>query len=184
MASINLFAEGASCASKTFRCATICFDSMENRRQELSVGMALAQWKAHSNPAQDLILKTNNQGDEFMPTGKRKESGGASVPLINFDEIAAERESFKLSWTVLANLRDYVAYVRDVTGRETTPDDVVDKGMRRLFDADKGFRQWLQKKNSESRNKTKHAKAEKPAKLEKPLSDGKAESSNDPFSRS
>jgi len=146
--------------------------------------MALAQWKAHSNPAQDLIPKTNHQGDEFMPTGKRKESGNASVPLINFDEIAAERESFKLSWTVLANLRDYVAYVRDVTGRETTPDDVVDKGMRRLFDADKGFRQWLQKKNSESRNKTKHAKAEKPAKLEKPLSDGKAESSSDPFSRS
>ncbi len=119
-----------------------------------------------------------------MPTGKRKESGGASVPLINFDEIAAERESFKLSWTVLANLRDYVAYVRDVTGRETTPDDVVDKGMRRLFDADKGFRQWLQKKNSESRNKTKPAKIEKPAKLERPLPDGKAESSGDAFPRS
>lgn len=119
-----------------------------------------------------------------MPTGKRKESASASVPLINFDEIAAERESFKLSWTVLANLRDYVAYVRDVTGRETTPDDVVDKGMRRLFDADKGFRQWLQKKNSESRNKTKPAKIERPAKTERPLSDGKAESSGDAFPRS
>ena len=116
-----------------------------------------------------------------MPTGKRKESANASVPLINFDEIAAERESFKLSWTVLANLRDYVAYVREVTGREATPDEVVDKGMQRLFDADKGFRQWLQKKNSESRNKTKPAKIEKPV---KPLSDGKAESSGDAFPRS
>ena len=119
-----------------------------------------------------------------MPTGKRKESGSASVPLINFDEIAAERESFRLSWTVLASLRDYVAYVREVTGRDTTPDEVVDKGMQRLFDADKGFRQWLQKKNSESRNKTKPAKAEKSAKTEKPLSDGKAESSGDAFPRS
>ena len=119
-----------------------------------------------------------------MPTGKRKESTSASVPLINFDEIAAERESFKLSWTVLANLRDYVAYVRDVTGRETTPDDVVDKGMRRLFDADKGFRQWLQKKNSESRNKTKPAKAEKPAKIEKPSFDGKTESLGEGFLKS
>lgn len=119
-----------------------------------------------------------------MPTGKGKESASASVPLINFDEVAAEKESFKLSWTVLANLRDYVAYVRDVTGKDTNPDEVVDKGMRRLFDADKGFRQWLQKKNSESRNKTKPAKAEKPAKIEKTPSDGKAESSSDAFPRS
>jgi hypothetical protein len=131
-----------------------------------------------------LIPKNNHQGDEFMPTGKRKVSANASIPLINFDEIAAERESFKLSWTVLANLRDYVAYVADVTGRETTPDEVVDKGMQRLFDADKGFRQWLQKKNSESRNKTKPAKIEKPTKLERPLADGKADSSGDAFPKS
>jgi len=145
--------------------------------------MALAQWETSSNPAPDLSLKTDYQGDAFMPIGKRKELGSASIPLINFDEIAAERESFKLSWTVLANLRDYVAYVRDVTGRETTPDDVVDKGMRRLFDADKGFRQWLQKKNSESRNKTKPAKIEKPAKAEKPSSDARTESLGDAFPR-
>lgn len=96
-----------------------------------------------------------------MPTGKRKNSANAAIPLINFEEVAAERESFRLSWTVLANLRDYVAYVGDVTSRETTPDEVIDKGMQRLFDADKGFRQWLQKKNSEGRNRTKPAKAEK-----------------------
>lgn len=109
-----------------------------------------------------------------MPTGKRKQSASASVPLINFDEVAAEKESFRLSWTVLANLRDYVAYVKDVTGRETTPDDVVDKGMQRLFDADKGFRQWLQNKNNESRNRTKTAKTEKAERVEKPSFDGKA----------
>jgi hypothetical protein len=76
-----------------------------------------------------------------------------------------------LSWPVLANLREYVAYVKDVTGKDTTPDEVVDKGMQRLFDADKGFRSWLQKKNSDGRTKTKPAKLEK---AEKTFQDGKA----------
>jgi hypothetical protein len=100
-----------------------------------------------------------------MPTGKKNSAHISTVPLIHFDEIVAEKESFKLSWTVLANLRDYAAYVSDVTGRETTPDEVVDKGMQRLFDADKGFRQWLQKKNNEGRSRTKTTKLEKPEKL-------------------
>lgn len=100
-----------------------------------------------------------------MPPGKKRE---ASIPLINFEEVAAEKESFRLSWTVLASLRDYVAYVKDVTGKEATPDEVVDKGMQRLFDADKGFRQWLQKKNSEGRNRTRGARTDK---TDKPSSD-------------
>ena len=66
--------------------------------------------------------------------------------------------------------------------RADVPGTITNQG--RLFDADKGFRQWLQKKNSESRNKTKPAKIEKPAKLERPLPDGKAESSGDAFPRS
>ncbi|HMV48693.1 MAG TPA: hypothetical protein PLD20_06430 [Blastocatellia bacterium] len=96
-----------------------------------------------------------------MPTGKKKENASAAVPLIHFEEVAAERESFKLSWTVLANLRDYVAYVREATGRDITADEVVDKCMQRLFDADKGFRQWLQKKNNEGRQSSKPARADK-----------------------
>lgn len=108
-----------------------------------------------------------------MPTGKRKSSANAAIPLINFDEVAAEKESFRLSWTVLANLRDYVAYVGDVTGKETTPDEVIDKGMQRLFDADKGFRQWLQKKNTDGRNRPRLAKAERNERIEKPSLDSK-----------
>ena len=96
-----------------------------------------------------------------MPTGKKKENTSAIVPLIHFEEVAAERESFKLSWTVLANLRDYVAYVREATGRDITADEVVDKCMQRLFDADRGFRQWLQKKNSEGRQTSKPLRADK-----------------------
>src|SRR5262245_8637243 len=96
-----------------------------------------------------------------MPKNKRKDSTDGAMPLIAFEEVTSEKESFKLSWTVMANIREYVAYVKDVTGRETTRDEVVDKGMQRLFDADKGFRQWLQKKNSEGKGRAKRERAEK-----------------------
>lgn len=115
-----------------------------------------------------------------MPKNGRKESTNGPAPLISFDEVAAEKESFRLSWTVLANIREYVAYVKDVTGRDTTPDAVVDKGLQRLFDADKGFRQWLQKKNGKHKNRGKQGKAEK---VEKPGFDGKVEAANTTFPR-
>ena len=117
-----------------------------------------------------------------MQKNKRKAASDNLMPLIAFDEVAAEKESFKLSWTVIANLREYVAYVKDVTGKETTRDEVVDRGLQRLFDADKGFRQWLQKKNSDSKGKTKPARIEK---TEKSAQDGKhtaaAESTTKPL---
>jgi hypothetical protein len=105
-----------------------------------------------------------------MQKNKRKETSENPVPLIAFEEIIAERESFRLSWTVIANLREYVAYVKDVTGKDATRDEVVDRGLQRLFDADKGFRRWMQRKNGESKGKTKSARTEKP---EKPSQDGK-----------
>src|SRR5262245_39066563 len=107
-----------------------------------------------------------------MQKKKRKDIEENPIPLIAFGEITAERESFRLSWTVIANLREYVAYVKDVTGKEPTRDEVVDRGLQRLFDADKGFRQWMQKKNGEGRGKTKLArseKAEKPGSEPKPV---------------
>ena|SRR5215813_2007581 len=116
-----------------------------------------------------------------MQKNKRKVATDGSMPLIVFDEVTSEKESFKLSWTVLANLREYVTYVKEVTGKETTPDEVVDKGMQRLFDADRGFHRWLQRKNGESKVKVKPAK---PEKNEKPALDGKAGSSMDPHAKS
>lgn len=112
-----------------------------------------------------------------MPKNKRKDAGDGLMPLIAFDEVTSEKESFRLSWTVLANIREYVVYVKEVTGKETTPDEVVDKGMQRLFDADRGFHQWLQKKNGEGRSRAKPAR---PEKTEKPAPDGKAGSSVEP----
>ena len=116
-----------------------------------------------------------------MPKNKRKDAGDNLMPLIAFDEVTSEKESFKLSWTVLANIREYVVYVKEVTGKETTPDEVVDKGMQRLFDADRGFHQWLQKKNGEGRVRMKPARAEK---TEKPAPDGKMIASFEPPTKS
>jgi hypothetical protein len=115
-----------------------------------------------------------------MPKNSRKESANSLSPLITFDDVASEKESFKLSWTVLANIREYVAYVKDVTGRETSPDEVVDKSLQRLFDADKGFRLWLHKKNGGQKNRAKHGKAERAEKLS---FDGKADAVSDVLPR-
>lgn len=110
-----------------------------------------------------------------MPKNKRKDAIGGSMPLIAFEEVTSEKESFKLSWTVMANIREYVAYVKEVTGRETTRDEVVDRGMQRLFDADRGFRQWLQKKNGEGKVRAKREKAA--------TTDGKAGTSFEPLTK-
>jgi hypothetical protein len=112
-----------------------------------------------------------------MPKNKRKDATEGAMPLIAFEEITSEKESFKLSWTVMANIREYVAYVKEATGRETTRDEVVDKGMQRLFDADKGFRQWLQKKDSEGKGRAKRERADKAP------TDGKAVSSFEPLAK-
>jgi hypothetical protein len=110
-----------------------------------------------------------------MPKNKPTNGSDRAMPLIVFDEVTSEKESFKLSWTVLANLREYVAYVKDTTGKDTTPDEEVDKGMQRLFDADRGFHQWLQKKNADNKGRVKNAKAEKPG------LDGKTTVSDEPL---
>jgi hypothetical protein len=87
----------------------------------------------------------------IMAKYNRKEDATTTTPLISVEEVASERESFKLSWTVLANIREYVTYVKEATGREITSDEVVDKGMQRLFNSDKGFQHWLRNQNSNSR---------------------------------
>jgi hypothetical protein len=80
-----------------------------------------------------------------MPRGKRKEGSETPRPLISFERVAYERATYKLSRAVLNRITEYAAYVRDASGEEPSPDEVVDKGMQRLFDADRGFRLWLQK---------------------------------------
>lgn len=82
-----------------------------------------------------------------MPRAKHNVAIEAFKPLISFEQIAYEKVSFKLSEPVVASLKDYAAYVQASTGQQPTLDEIVSKGMQRLFDADKGFRNWLQRQN-------------------------------------
>ncbi len=82
-----------------------------------------------------------------MPRAKQNVATEAFKPLISFEQIAYEKVSFKLSEPLVANLKAYAAYVQASTGQQPTLDEVVSKGMQRLFDADKGFRNWLHQQN-------------------------------------
>ena len=85
-----------------------------------------------------------------MPRRKVTAEVEAHRPLISFERIIYEKASFKVSKGVLTSLDRYVAYIKEATGDEPTPDEVIDKGMQRLFDADRGFKQWLQKNGANS----------------------------------
>lgn len=80
-----------------------------------------------------------------MPRRKTQAETDGHKPLLTFERIVYEKTAFKVSKGVLVNLEQYVAYIKDATGDEPTPDEIVDKGMQRLFDADRGFKQWMQK---------------------------------------
>ncbi len=80
-----------------------------------------------------------------MPRKKPNGQGESRRPLIRIERILFEKASFKLSTGVLTNIAEYAAYVKALTGDEPSQDEIVEKGMQRLFDSDRGFRQWLQK---------------------------------------
>jgi hypothetical protein len=84
--------------------------------------------------------------EEDMPRGKRNAEAKVRRPLIRIERVFYEKASFKLRTDVLGNIEQYVLYLKEMTGDEPTPDELVDRGMQRLFDSDRGFRQWLQKK--------------------------------------
>lgn len=76
-----------------------------------------------------------------MPRKKNAE-GEVRKPLLRFERIVYEKASFRLRQDVLHQITEYVSYVKEVTGEEPTPDELIDRGMQRLFDADRGFYQW------------------------------------------
>src|SRR5262245_38574864 len=85
-----------------------------------------------------------------MPKGKRKVEDKVRKPLIRIERVFYEKSSFKLRTDVIANIEQYVLYINEMTGDEPTPDELVDRGMQRLFDSDRGFRQWLHQKDSQN----------------------------------
>jgi hypothetical protein len=84
-------------------------------------------------------------GRKSMARGKRNADAKVRRPLIRIERVIYEKASFKMSRDVLASIEQYVLYLKEVTGDEPTQDEIVDRGMQRLFDSDRGFRQWLQK---------------------------------------
>lgn len=84
-----------------------------------------------------------------MPRRKNTD-GELRKPLLRFERIVYEKASFRLRQDVLQQITDYVLYVKEVAGEEPTPDELIDRGMQRLFDADRGFQQWRQNKAEQS----------------------------------
>lgn len=85
-----------------------------------------------------------------MSGRKIKAENEAHKPLIRIERTVYEKATFKLSLTLLSNLSQYASYVKEVTGDEASQDEIVEKGMQRLFDADRGFRQWVQLNNAKT----------------------------------
>jgi hypothetical protein len=85
-----------------------------------------------------------------MPRGKRNAETKVRRPLIRIERVFYEKASFRLRTEVLASIEQYVLYTKEMTGDVPTPDELVDRGMQRLFDSDRGFRQWLQQRTAQN----------------------------------
>lgn len=79
-----------------------------------------------------------------MPRSPRNADADGLKPLLSFERVIYEKESFKLSQAVIAQIKSYAQYVKATTSHEPTQDEIVERGMQRLFEADKGFRAWSQ----------------------------------------
>lgn len=80
---------------------------------------------------------------------KKKTDGMVRKPLLRFERIVYEKASFRLRQDVLQQIAEYVLYVKEMAGEEPTPDELIDRGMQRLFDADRGFHEWRQQKQEQ-----------------------------------
>jgi hypothetical protein len=85
-----------------------------------------------------------------MSKGKRNAETKVRRPLIRIERIVYEKAFFRLRTDVLAYIEQYVLYTKEMTGDVPTPDELVDRGMQRLFDSDRGFRQWLQQRSAQN----------------------------------
>lgn len=101
-----------------------------------------------------------------MPRKKTSSENEARKPLIRIERIVYEKAAFKLSTTLIGNLSQYATYVKEMTGEEASTDEIVEKGMQRLFEADRGFRQWLQRKGSATGKTTKEERTRPAEKVE------------------
>jgi hypothetical protein len=67
---------------------------------------------------------------------------GAIQPLLCFEKVEHEIVKHKLDMRVLRTLRQYANFISSVSGVEPTPDEVIEKALLKVFNADAGFKQW------------------------------------------
>ena len=83
-----------------------------------------------------------------MPRRKLTESG-AIQPLLCFEKVDHEIVRHKLDVHVLRTLRQYASFISAVSGVEPTPDEVIEKALLKIFNADAGFKQWQREQAKE-----------------------------------
>ena len=79
-----------------------------------------------------------------MARTKGNNGNGGARPVLQFEFV--ERQALpkcEVDVRVLEMLRQYPAYIRDVTGREPSIGDVIEKGLDKVLTSDPGFREWL-----------------------------------------
>ena len=78
-----------------------------------------------------------------MTKGRLKSVDAGFRPLMQIERVAHETlPRFKIDKMVAEKLGLYARYFEEVTGIEVTMDEVVEKALERLFNADHDFRKW------------------------------------------
>ncbi len=78
-----------------------------------------------------------------MTKGRQKSADAGFRPLMQIERVAHETlPRFKIDKVVAERLGLYTRYFAEATGIEVTMDEVVEKALERLFNADHDFRKW------------------------------------------
>lgn len=88
-----------------------------------------------------------------MARTKGKNGNGNARPVLQFEFI--ERQALpkcEVDVRVLEMLKQYPTYIKNVTGREPSIGDVIEKGLDKVLTSDPGFREWLNNQASQTAN--------------------------------
>lgn len=78
-----------------------------------------------------------------MPKGKQKSADAGFRPLMQIERVAHETlPRLKIDKMVAEKLGLYTRYFEEATGIGVTMDEVIEKALERLFNADHDFRKW------------------------------------------
>lgn len=67
----------------------------------------------------------------------------ADMPILQLNRLNYVKTSGRILESTHAKLEQYIAYATDRLATEVTSGDVIEHGLKLLFDRDAGFRDWL-----------------------------------------